>query len=162
MLNTTAGSQNVFIGHNAAGSTSTSSNEINIGNVIKGTGSDNSTAPSVSKKIGINLGSGLTPNSTLQMNGCVSSKIRVLNSGTIAADDYTVLVQGNLAMPAAYANNAGRIYDIVNDTAGNITVSGTFRINGSNFSNYGLNNTDNGRGVTVQSTGSAWAIIGRF
>ncbi|WP_027379930.1 hypothetical protein [Chryseobacterium daeguense] len=89
-------------------------------------------------------------------------KTRTLNSGTVAADDYTVLAGGNIALPVATATNQGKVYNVLNDTTGNITISGTFRMNGSNFTNYGLNNNDMGRGVVVQSTGSAWAVISRY
>jgi hypothetical protein len=89
-------------------------------------------------------------------------KIRTLASGSVAGDDYTVLVGGNIALPAANISNMGKIYNLINDTNGNVTISGTFRMNGGNFSNYGLNNNDLGRGVVVQNTGSAWAVISRY
>jgi hypothetical protein len=89
-------------------------------------------------------------------------KIRTLASGSVVGDDYTVLVGGNIALPAANISNLGKVYNLINDTNGNVTISGTFRMNGGNFSNYGLNNNDLGRGVVVQSTGSAWAVISRY
>lgn len=92
----------------------------------------------------------------------MNNKIRTLASGTVAADDYTVLVTGNISLPAADSSNLGKIYNLVNDTTSNLTVSGTFRINGGNFSNYGLNNSDMGRGIVIQSTGSAWVITSRY
>lgn len=89
-------------------------------------------------------------------------KIRTLASGTVAVDDYTVLVTGNISLPAASVSNLGKTYNLINDTSGPVTVAGTFRMNGGNFSNYGLNNTELGRGIVVQSTGSAWVLISRY
>ncbi|UOV00034.1 hypothetical protein MUU74_08775 [Chryseobacterium daecheongense] len=89
-------------------------------------------------------------------------KIRTLASGTVAVDDYTVLITGDISLPAANTSNLGKIYNLINDTSGPVTVAGTFRINGGTFSNYGLNNTELGRGIVVQSTGSAWVLISRY
>ncbi|GAB0155529.1 hypothetical protein CHRYSEOSP005_07900 [Chryseobacterium sp. Alg-005] len=89
-------------------------------------------------------------------------KITTLASGTVAADDYTVLITGNISLPVASATNQGKVYNLINDTSGPVTIAGTFRINGGNFSNYGLNNTDLGRGIVVQSTGSAWVLLSRY
>ncbi|MEC3876699.1 hypothetical protein [Chryseobacterium salviniae] len=89
-------------------------------------------------------------------------KIRTLSSGTVAADDFTILVTGNISLPAPNASNTSRIYNLINETAGSVTVSGTFRINGGNFTNYVLNNSDLGRGIVVQSNGSAWVLISRY
>lgn len=158
-LNATAGNQNIFIGHNAMGSTPTTSNEINIGQVLTGTGATNSVAPAVSKKIGINMGNVL-PNSTLQVGGSVSAKIRALGSGTVAADDYTILVQGNISMPTADATNTGRIYNLIKDTPSNITITGTFRSNGIDSTDVTLNS--GAAGLNVQSNGTAWVIISRY
>lgn len=91
-----------------------------------------------------------------------TQKIKSMSSGTVAADDYTVLVGGNITLPSATSTNRGKVYQLINDTSGNVTITGTFRINGGNFSNYGLNNSDLGRGIVVQSTGSAWVIISRY
>lgn len=92
----------------------------------------------------------------------LNAKIKTLSSGTVAADDYTILVAGNISLPAASIANQGKVYNLVNDTAGNVTVNGNFRINGGNFTNYGLNNSDWGRAIVVQSTGSAWVVISRY
>ncbi|WP_312388845.1 hypothetical protein [Chryseobacterium sp.] len=89
-------------------------------------------------------------------------KIRTMNTGMATNEDYTLLLTGNIALPAANSSNQGKIYNLINDTSGNITINGTFRINGSNFSNYGLNTNDWGKGIVVQSTGSAWAVISRY
>ena len=92
----------------------------------------------------------------------LNAKIRNLSSGTVASDDYTILVTGNISLPAASAANLGKIYNLINDTSGSVTISGTIRINGGNFSDYNLNNTEMGRGIVVQSTGSAWVVISRY
>lgn len=92
----------------------------------------------------------------------LNAKIATLSSGPVTADDYTVLVTGNISLPAASAANQGKIYNLVNDTAGTVTVAGTFRINGGNFTDYDLNNSNLGRAIVVQSTGSAWVIISRY
>lgn len=96
------------------------------------------------------------------LSAAATQKIKSMYSGTVAADDYTVLVGGNITLPSATSTNRGKVYQLINDTSGNVTITGTFRINGGNFSNYGLNNSDLGRGIVVQSTGSAWVIISRY
>ncbi|CAD7802267.1 hypothetical protein CHRY9390_00903 [Chryseobacterium aquaeductus] len=109
-----------------------------------------------------NVSTSTTPNSTLQVAGSVATNIRTLSSGTLADDDYTILATGDISLPAATSGNVGRMYNIINDTSGNIAITGTFRINGSNSSGYGLNNTNLGRSILVQSTGSAWVILSRY
>lgn len=96
------------------------------------------------------------------ISAAASQKIRSMSSGTVAADDYTILAGGSITLPNATSANRGKVYQLINDTNGNVTITGTFRINGGNFSNYGLNNSDLGRGIVVQSTGSAWVIISRY
>ena len=94
--------------------------------------------------------------------GSQNLSYRTLASGTIADSDYTVEITGNVALPAANASNTGRVYNIINGNTNNNTVSGTFKINGGTFTDYTLNNSDGGRGVMVQSTGSAWLILNRY
>ncbi|WP_415328787.1 hypothetical protein [Chryseobacterium sp. MMS23-Vi53] len=89
-------------------------------------------------------------------------KIRTLNNGIIANDDFTLLLNGDVSLPTATISNQGKIYNLINDTTGTVTINGTFRINGGNFSNYGLNNSNMGRGIVVQSTGTAWSVISRY
>lgn len=96
------------------------------------------------------------------LSAAATQKIKSMSSGTVSADDYTVLVGGNITLPSATSTNRGKVYQLINDTSGNVTITGTFRINGGNFSNYGLNNSDLGRGIVVQSTGSAWVITSRY
>jgi hypothetical protein len=107
-------------------------------------------------------GSGTSANLSWKDASSLNLKIRTLVSGTVSMDDYTILVSGNISLPAASTSNLGKVYNLINDTAGNVIINGTFRINGGNFSNYGLNNNDMGRGIVVQSTGSAWVIVSRY
>lgn len=102
------------------------------------------------------------PNSTLDVKGSLGLNIRTLGSGTIANNDYTVLITGSVSLPTADATNIGRIYRIINHNSNSNVVSGTFSINGSTFSNYTLNTTNFGRGIEVQSDGSSWIILSRF
>ncbi|MGK6344341.1 hypothetical protein ACMGDK_19185 [Chryseobacterium sp. DT-3] len=92
----------------------------------------------------------------------LNAKIRIMSSGAVAADDYTILVAGNISLPVPSTANQGKVYNLVNDTAGIVTINGAFRINGGNFTNYDLNNSNLGRAIVVQSTGSAWVIISRY
>lgn len=109
------------------------------------------------------MGIGTTsPNSTLHVNGSFSANLRTLASGTVANNDYTVMVTGNISLPAANATNVGRIYNLINGNANSNIVSGTFMVNGTTISNYTLSNSDFGRGIIVQSTGAAWLIISKY
>ncbi|PTT70927.1 MULTISPECIES: hypothetical protein [unclassified Chryseobacterium] len=104
----------------------------------------------------------LAPVSTLDVKGSLGGNIRTLSSGTIADNDFTLLVQGAISLPVPSSANIRRIYHIINDTTGTQTVTGNFRLNGSTFSSYILNNSDGGRGLSVQSDGNNWIIISKF
>lgn len=104
----------------------------------------------------------LAPVSTLDVKGSVGGNIRALSSGTIADNDFTLLVQGSVSLPAASSANIRRIYYLINDTSASQTVSGNFRLNGNIFNSYTLNNSDGGRGISVQSDGNNWIIISKF
>lgn len=164
----TTGSYNTVIGnYNNQVFDPTGNRQLNIGNLIYGTGLSTGvfqTRPGTTsyneKRIGIAVAA--QPNSTLEVNGSVSARIRSLASGIIANDDYTVLVGGNISLPVADATNTGRIYNLVHNVTNPVTITGTFRINGSNISSYDLNGTVNGSGLTVQSNGSAWVVISRY
>jgi hypothetical protein len=104
-----------------------------------------------------------TPTSTLQVAGSVAASIRALSSGTIADTDYTVLVIGNVSLPAPSAANSGRLYHIINGNVNTYVVTGTFRDGGSGgtVGSVTLNSTAGNRGITVQSDGSQWWILTR-
>lgn len=159
--NTTTGSDNIAIGRSANVIDPVGNGQLNIGNVIWGSGLAATATASNTKKIGINTTA--VPNSTLQVNGSVSAKVRAISSGTVAVDDYTILMQGNISLPAADATNTGRIYVIVRDVATTpLTISGTFRFAGANQTNYVFGSGTFLNGITVQSNGSAWVILSGY
>lgn len=104
-----------------------------------------------------------SPTSTLQVAGSVAASIRSLGSGTIADTDYTVLLTGNVALPAPSASNTGRLYHLLNATAGNVVVTGTLHDVGTTatLSTFTLNTTSGNKGITVQSNGTYWWILTR-
>jgi hypothetical protein len=112
----------------------------------------------------VGVGTG-TPTSTLQVNGSVAASIRTLNSGTIAATDYTVIVGGNVSLPAPDATNAGRLYHLLYNSTGVFAyiVTGTFRDPGNGFTtdSFQLSTATNSKGITVQSDGTQWWILTR-
>jgi hypothetical protein len=111
-----------------------------------------------------NVGVGTSaPTSTLQVAGSVAASIRTLSSGTIADTDYTVLITGNVSLPAPSAANTGRLYHLLNGGTGNPVVTGTLHDAGtaSTFPSFTLGTGSGGKGLTVQSDGSQWWILTR-
>jgi hypothetical protein len=107
----------------------------------------------------VGVGTG-APTSTFQVNGSVAASIRSLSSGTVADNDYTLLVGGNISLPTPGPSNAGRLYNLLT-TGGSYVVTAAFRDAGGTFGTYGLNNSAGGRGIVVQSDGTNWWIVSR-
>lgn len=81
---------------------------------------------------------------------------------TLTISDNTI-ISGNgatITLPAASAMT-GKIFRLVSG-GGASTITGEMKLTGGVLSSYGLNTTDWGRGITVQSDGSYWVIIQRF
>jgi hypothetical protein len=132
--------------------------------------------PSANVKLGNTAGISATQTANAQFGGSVSSPIRVVTGNyTLANDDYTVLCNNTagaapvtITPPAAAASNKGRIY-IVKRV--NSNVSGTNNnCEVANLDGVGGNVVLNGpspsllttslSGVTIQSDGTQWWIVG--
>lgn len=111
----------------------------------------------------VGIGDATAPNSTLQVVGSVSANIRTVNA-TVNANDFTVLVNGNIALPDP-ATATGRVYYLVNNSATTRTVSTTagagFRDAGTtaNPTTITLTSATGSKAFTVQSDGADWWII---
>src|SRR5690606_10915214 len=76
--------------------------------------------------------SGTAARGTLQVDGSVALKVTTIGiTGTIADDDYTILVTANnitVSLPTADGTNVGRVYVVkktaATDFAGPVTLSG--------------------------------------
>lgn len=134
-----------------------------IGNGNPNISTERQNAVTVMKSGQVGLGTSTQrPNSTLQLFGSLSLPIRTLYSGKVEEHDYTVLVAGAIALPPATASNTGRIYQLVNDSESRQTITGLFRVAGKQASSFELDFRPGARGITVQSNGTEWAIIGQF
>jgi hypothetical protein len=122
-------------------------------------GNGGSTGIAISNTGNVGIGAA-GPTSTLQVAGSVAANIRTLISGTVADNDYTVLVNGSIALPAPSAANTGRIHNLLT-RGGSYVVTGAFRDAGGTFGTYGLNASAGARGIVVQSDGTNWWIISR-
>lgn len=103
-----------------------------------------------------------TPNSTLQIFGSLSLPIRTIIDGEPDANDYTLLVRGMISLPQASAQNRGRIYQLVNDTADQQLVRGIIRINGKEEPGLALDIQDGHRSALVQSDGKSWIVLNQY
>ncbi len=160
----TTGDNNILLGDRVNTSGPTVNNELNIGNAIYGTNIYGSTA-----KIGVGNGNN-APNSTLSVNGSMSLPIRTVTGPTTLNDtDYTVLVSNsttngaNITLPSA-VGRTGRLFVIknistaVNNSQNVLTTSGQ-TIDGI-LTAFGLSNQSNNiRGITVQSNGTNWYVV---
>ncbi|KQS93421.1 hypothetical protein [Chryseobacterium sp. Leaf394] len=176
-LGTTAGNQgNTVIGEFNAGDASpepNSSLDRNKKLFVVGNGTSNtnrSDAFSVLRngKVGVNASDfhilSQASDAVLQVNGNTKTKGLVASfrfGNTINADDYTVVLSGNVTLPTSSAANAGRILNICSD-GNSRTLSGTIQDSSGSYSSVGLGTGGGGRCFTLQSVGDGrWWIIGR-
>jgi len=153
--NITTGAFNIAMGTSALLAQAEASYQMNIGNNIFGTGLSGSiTAPA--GNIGIGSAS---PKSTLEVMGSFGGKITVLSSGTVGEKDFTVLVSGDIALPAPSVNNKGRIYRLILDGNTTRTVSGLFYWPGSTGSQNDRTMTVADNMLEVQSDATRWIIL---
>ena len=154
----TAGNYNIFIGYNA-NSTGNLQNAIAIGKnalvsqsnsmVLGGTGVD---------AISVGVGTA-TPNSTLQVEGSVSTAIHSTSSDyTLTGDHHTLIITGaggyTISLPAAN-NCVGRIYVLINRTASLCTSSISYTTAaGLPSSVIAANNS-----LWLQSDGTGWQQV---
>jgi len=132
--------------------------------------------PSANVKLGNTAGISATQTANAQFGGSVSSPIRVVTGNyTLANDDYTVLCNNTagaapvtITPPAAAASNKGRIYIVkrvnpnVSGTNNNCEVANLDGVGGNvvlSGPNPALLST-NLSGVTIQSDGTQWWIVG--
>lgn len=120
--NIRSGAFNIAIGTTTLLAQADVSYQLNIANNIFGTG----LSGSVSAPAG-NIGiAPAAPKSTLEVMGSFGGNITSLSSGTVGDKDFTVLVSGNIALPAPSVNNKGRIYKLILDGNTSRTVAGLF------------------------------------
>jgi len=116
------------------------------------------------------VGVSALPNSTLQVNGSISTNIRTITANTsftLAEDDHTIIVNTpvpssgatitmTVTVPAATAANKGRIYVVKRINVGTrliVNLSSTSSIDGS------TQITTTARTYQIQSDGVTWWII---
>ncbi|WP_131368507.1 hypothetical protein [Chryseobacterium soli] len=92
--------------------------------------------------------------------GSVAVNIRTF-SGTVQDTDDTVIATGPINLPGATSLNKGKIYKMYMGINSNILISGSISFLGNVSSNWTLNDTVGNRGITLQSDGSNWIVIGR-
>ncbi|WP_126651102.1 beta strand repeat-containing protein [Chryseobacterium aureum] len=154
--NLTTGNNNIAIGNSTDFVSANASNQMNIGNMIFGTGLSGSIA-APEGYIGIGNSS---PASTLHVSGSFGASITTKSSGTLDATHNTVIVTGGIGLPVA-SDSKGRIYHIYLGTSSGITITGNISYLGNTSSSWVLDNTVGNRGITLQSDGTNWVVIGR-
>ncbi len=108
---------------------------------------------------------GTATRGTLQVDGSVSLKVRAITAtGTIADDDYTVLVSQNnitVSLPTPGGTNEGRVYIVKKTAATNfsqpVTLSGDIEGVAANMEIY-----NQGTSLKLQSDGATWWIVDRM
>lgn len=149
-FNQTAGNNNIVIGSPCDLPVLTGNNQLNIANIIYGTGLYQTYA-----KIGIGI---TAPTSNLHVNGTFAVPIESAK-GAAPALGHTILATGNVTLPAA-SSSPGRIYVIVYDGVDcTISGGGGLRKNGTDITSYDLNSSNTVKSITIQSNGSKWVII---
>jgi hypothetical protein len=103
------------------------------------------------------------PKSTLHVNGSFSSALRPIAAGEPDENDYTLIVLGNINLPAPSVDNVGRIYKLINGDSSSKTITGIFRDAGADLTTASISLTSNPgeKAITVQSDGNQWWIISR-
>ena len=147
--NQTAGNNNLVIGSPCDLPVLNGNNQLNIANIIYGTGMYQTYA-----KIGIGI---TAPTSNLHVNGTFAVPIES-TSGAAPALGHTILPNGSTVTLPAASSSPGRIYVIVYDGV-DCTVTGALRKNGEDIASYGLNSGNTVKAITIQSNGTRWVII---
>lgn len=94
------------------------------------------------------------------VNSVASNNTKAIKTGsTIAPDDYTIILNGDINLPDPSANT-GRVLVLCGDGAGR-NITGSMQDSGGTYSNFGTGTENGGRCITVQSTGTVWWITGR-
>ncbi len=103
----------------------------------------------------------ITPNAT-----GLKTNIRTIASGTALESDHTLILNGDIGIPAATIANTGQIYILIlglNQNNRVVTAIGNdfaYPGDAAAFSTFGLNQNGGGaRGITIQSNGTNWYII---
>lgn len=179
-LGTTAGNQaNTVIGEFNAGDASPEPNSsldrnkklFVVGNGTSNTNRSDAFAVLRNGKVGVNASefhiSSQSSDAILQVNGNTKTQGLVANfkfGNTINADDYTVVLSGDVTLPASTANNKGRILNICSDGNPSARIlTGSMQDASGPHSFIALNATGGDKCLTLQSTNDAgrWWIIGR-
>ncbi|MCI3938102.1 hypothetical protein MQX03_12890 [Chryseobacterium aahli] len=119
-------------------------------------------------KVGVNISAfdvvSQTSDAVLQVNGNTKTQGFVANfkiGNTIVADDYTVVLNGNVTLPVSNAASKGRIVNLCSD--GSLrTITGSMRDSGAAYPTINLDTSVGQRCINVQSAGDGtWWIIAR-
>lgn len=158
----TTGAKNILIGYQAGTPSNGTSNFLNIGNLIFGTGVNTATGAAVSNgKVGIAT---TTPNSRLHVEGSVAASVTTLTaSATLDDTHHTVLVDASagavtITLPSA-AGIAGRMYRIkkIDSSANAVTVAAQTGETIDGAASYDL--TAQYQYIVIQSDGANWYIV---
>jgi len=155
------GDYNIILGRGIDVSSTSASNELNIGKTIYATG-----IYTTSAKVGIGNGNN-APKSTLDVKGSVSLPYASGGTTTLTDTNYTYLINvdgDTVTLPDA-TNIAGRVYIIkllTSFTPATATVATTSSQQIDGATSHTLNQSSTkAEYIKVQSTGSNWIIIGQ-